>query len=75
MLHHHSFPQTLPSRRSLVVGPGLLLQGFFGLDADRARPLPTCQWRLETGPFGRTKWGHMDGCGMNRINQKQEFQN
>ena len=37
MLDHHPFPQDLPPRFGLVVGAGLLLQAFFGLDADAAR--------------------------------------
>jgi hypothetical protein len=40
MLDHHPFPQDLPPRFGLVVGAGLLLQTFFGLDADGARPFP-----------------------------------
>jgi hypothetical protein len=30
-----------PARLGLVMGAGLLLQSFFGLDADTPRPLPT----------------------------------
>jgi hypothetical protein len=40
MLDHHPFPQALPPRFGLVVGAGLLLQTFFGLDADGARSFP-----------------------------------
>ena len=39
MFHHHPLAQALPPRLGLVMGAGLLLQSFFGLDANTARPL------------------------------------
>src|SRR5208283_1380068 len=40
MLYHHPFSQALAPRLGLVVGAGLLLQAFLGLDSNGARPFP-----------------------------------
>src|SRR5216683_2815474 len=47
MFHHHPLAQALPPRLGLVMGAGLLLQSFFGLDADTPRPLPTDALRAQ----------------------------
>src|ERR1700722_16289780 len=47
MFRHHPLAQTLPPRLGLVMGAGLLLQSFFGLDADTPRPLPTDALRAQ----------------------------
>src|SRR5260370_40531029 len=38
MFHPHPLAQALPSRLGLVMSAGLLLQSFFGLDANPPRP-------------------------------------
>jgi hypothetical protein len=47
MFHHHPLAQALPPRLGLVMGAGLLLQSFFGLDTDTLRPLPTDALRAQ----------------------------
>src|SRR6266446_5317201 len=47
MFYHHPLAQALPPRLGLVMGAGVLLQSFFGLDADTPRPLPTDALRAQ----------------------------
>src|SRR5580704_348374 len=47
MFHHHPLAQALPPRLGLVMGAGLLLPSFFGLDTDTPRPLPTDALRAQ----------------------------
>src|ERR1019366_4277010 len=67
MLDHHSFPQALPPRLGLVVGAGLLLQTFFGLDTDGARPFPQHALRAQgaglTGGGGKYEASSRTGFG------------
>ena len=57
MFHHHTLAQALPSRLGLVMSAGLLLQSFFGLDANTPRPLAADALRAQgTGlTSGRSK--------------------
>src|SRR6266436_3126265 len=47
MFYHHPLAQALPPRLGLVMGAGVLLQSFFGLDADTPRPSPTDALRAQ----------------------------